>query len=207
MNQNLDQPINGVQPPKKDNTLKIVLIIIGAIFGIAVIGIIGFFFLIYVIFNKTIETYNEAKDDIFENYNSSSNGNDNDKVEEEYNEEEQETIEEYSNIKKITLDELKNLIDKKASFVIVISQTYCGHCIDYKPTFNTVLKENDITGYELDLLTLKKSEYAEFNELLEVEGTPTTFIYIDGVVQKEFVEGNATTDEVNSYLKKYGFIK
>ena len=42
----------------------------------------------------------------------------------------------------------KKMIDEKRSFVIVISQTYCSHCIAYKPVFNDVLKRNKINGYD-----------------------------------------------------------
>ena len=197
MNQNLDPNINGAQPPKKDNTLKIVLIIMGSIFGIIIVGIIAFFFLVYVIFNKSVEIFEENREEIYENYN---DNNYKDEENNDYKDEEndEELPSEYSNIEKLTLDELKDLIAKKRSFVIVISQTYCGHCIDYKPVFNEALKDNNIIGYELDLLTLKKSEYEDFNNLLTVTGTPTTFIYIDGVVQQENKEGSVTKEELNT---------
>lgn len=209
MNQNLNQNVNGVQPPQKDNTLKIVLIIVGAIVGIAVVGIVSFFFLVYVIFNKSLETFNEAKEDIFENYNSSSNSDNNDYREEEKEDEESKTeqVKEYSHIEKLNLTSFKELINDKRSFVVVISQTYCSHCIEFKPTLNKVLSDNNVIGYELDILTLNQKEVEELTNMIEVSGTPTTLIYIDGVVQTEKLEGNVTQSEVTTYLKKYGFIK
>lgn len=210
MNQNLDPNINGVQPPKQDSALKIILTIVGIIAAVVIVGIIGFIFLFYTIFNKTVDYIEEHENEIIEHYgdNNSSSGesNENSSSEEE-NENNEDLTREYSNIEKVTLDELKDLINQKRTFIIVISQTYCSHCIEYKPTFNEVLKENNITGYELDLLTLQKSEYDDFNNLLTVTGTPTTFIYIDGIVQTENKEGNVTKEELNTYLKKYGFIK
>ncbi len=206
----MNQNVNGAQPPKKDNTLKIVLIIVGAIVGVIALGIIGFFFLVYVIFNKSIETFNDAKDEIFENYNSSTSGNtENNRDEQEEaspDEDENEIIQEYSNIEQISFKEFKKLIERKRTFVIVISQTYCGHCIEYKPKFNKVLKKNKITGYDLDLLTLAQSDFEEFNSILTVKGTPTTFVFIDGKLQAKNIEGSASEDELTSFLEQYGFI-
>ncbi len=206
----MNQNVNGAQPPKKDNTLKILFIIIGSIFGIGILGVIGFVVFTYVIFNNSYNEYEERKNYINENYNSSTSGNtDNNRGEQVVptpDEDETEITQEYSNIEQLTFKEFKNLIEKKRSFVIVISQTYCGHCIEYKPKFNKVLKKNKITGYDLDLLTLAQSDFEEFNSILTVKGTPTTFVFIDGKVQTKNIEGSASEDELTSFLEQYGFI-
>lgn len=226
MNQEMKQEMNqdnGMQTPKKDNTLKIVLIIMGTIFGIAVIGIVGFILLSYIILNTSIEPYKEKKEDIREQYHSSTNDNYTEEENKETNKEEQPNTEEeiikdeqsdtendeqstYSNINKINFTELKKLIKDKRTFIIVITQEMCGHCKNYKKTYNDVLKNNQLTSYELDIAYLNSKEIEEFQNTISIEGTPTTIIYIDGVIQKNKLVGNTDKNEVEMFLKSYGFI-
>ena len=99
----MNQNINGEQTPQKDNTLKIVLIIVGIVGGILVVGVAGFLFLFYTIFNKSVELIDETKDEIIEQYednnNSSSSGNHNNN---DHNSDEEDFViqENYSNIEK-----------------------------------------------------------------------------------------------------------
>jgi thiol-disulfide isomerase/thioredoxin len=200
--------MNNIEQPKKDNTLKIILIVAGVIIGIIAVVVIGIVFLFSTIFKTGLELFEEKTNEYGENNNSSTSGNNNGHDYGEYENGEEVIIQDsYSNIEKISFDTFKKMIDEKRSFVIVISQTYCSHCIAYKPVFNDVLKRNKINGYELDLLTIAQEDYEEFNNLLDVTGTPTAIIYVDGIAQKEVLEGNLSASEINNYLKKYGFTK
>jgi thiol-disulfide isomerase/thioredoxin len=206
----MNQNINGEQTPQKDNTLKIVLIIVGIVGGVLVVGVAGFLFLFYTIFNKSVELIDETKEDIREQYednnNSSSSGN-HDNNDDNTDGEDFVIQENYSNIEQLSFKNFKRKIEKKESFVILISQTTCYHCIAFKPTYNEVFKKNNTVGYELDLLTLTQDERLEFVNMLEIDGTPTTLIYIDGVVQKEKKIGVITETDLTNYLSKYGFIR
>lgn len=198
---------NNVEQPKKDNTLKTVLIILGIVLGVIAVGVIGFILLFTMVFNKTLDFIEENSNEYSENHNSSSSEDEYGSTDdEEYDGEEIIIQDNYSNIEKISLSTLKEMIKKKRSFVIVISQTYCSHCIAYKPIYNEVLKSNKVKGYELDILTLSEDEYEEFKTILSISGTPTTLVYIDGVAQEEILEGNTTSEKLNDYLSKYGFI-
>lgn len=198
---------NNIEQPQKDNTLKTVLIILGVVLGVIAIGVIGFILLFTMVFNKTLDFIEENSNEYSENHNSSSSDDDYESTDDEEYEDEDIIIQEnYSNIEKISLSTLKEMIKKKRSFVIVISQTYCSHCIAYKPVYNEVLKSNKVKGYELDLLTLSENEYEEFKNILSISGTPTTLVYIDGVAQQDILVGSVTKQDLNDYLSKYGFI-
>lgn len=113
----------------------------------------------------------------------------------------------YSNILTVKLDKVRKMIEDKEDFVLLISQTYCSHCIAYKPIYNEVLKENNVLGYDIDVATLSESDFQKFKALFEVSSTPTTLIFIDGVQQEETKLGAITNEELTSYLKKYNIIK
>ncbi len=206
----MNQNINGEQIPQKDNTLKIVLMIVGIVGGVLVVGVAGFLFLFYTIFNKSVELIEETKEDIREQYednnNSSSSGN-HDNNDDNTDGEDFVIQENYSNIEQLSFKNFKRKIENKESFVILISQTTCSHCIAFKPIYNEVFKKNNTVGYELDLLTLTQDERLEFVNMLEIDGTPTTLIYIDGVVQEEKKIGVITETDLTNYLSKYGFIR
>lgn len=108
----------------------------------------------------------------------------------------------------ITYQAFKNLIDSKESFVLFVSQTYCSHCIDYKPKFAQAIEDNNVKGYELDLLTLDEDEYEEIMSFINVDGTPTTIFYKKGKEIEEARQvGSKTADELTTILKKYDYIK
>jgi len=195
MNQNGEQ---------KDNSLKIALIIIGSVVGVVVLGIIAFLFLTFTIFNKNLETYEEKKD---QNYNSSSSGENNYQEEEEEPEEILPPVQEFTNIHKIEYRTFKEMIEHKETFVIVISQTSCGHCIVYKPIFDEALRANNLTGYELDLQVATKEDRVEFLDTYPIDGTPTTMIFTNGELEEEMLISVQQKDVITNFLKKYNLVK
>lgn len=110
-------------------------------------------------------------------------------------------------VTQITYKEYLEKIENKETFVLFVSQTYCSHCIDYKPKFSEVINTNNITGYELDLLTLTEEDFDSFTELVEVSGTPTTIFYRNGEeITAARLEGSKSQEELTDVLKKYKFI-
>ena len=45
----------------------------------------------------------------------------------------------YSNIKLISVNQLIDLMAEDQDFILLISQTYCSHCVSFKPIYNEVL--------------------------------------------------------------------
>ena len=198
MNENINTPTN--------NTKQLLIIIIAIIALVAVIGTVN-----YILVEQDDTTKNSSKyEDKEENQNTSSN-----KEKEENNKkEEQEPVVEqqpqetndYKNIEQLTYESFNKMIKDKRSFVVVISQTYCSHCIEYKPIYNAAFENRTAKGYELDLLTITTSQRTEVLEKYSIVGTPTTLIFIDGKYQPDRLEGKQTKEELANFLDMYGFI-
>ena len=194
MYQNLD----GTQ--KQPKTLLIVVIILIAI--IATAGVTT------IVLKSESNNSNETNNYKEETSSNDKKDNEDNKDNEETPTTPEEPIEQqtYSNIEQLTYKSFKDMIKDKRSFVVVISQTYCSHCIAYKPIYNEVLKEHNAKGYDLDIVDLKLEEREEVLEEYDIEGTPTTLIFIDGILQKERKVGLVEKAELQSYLAMYGFI-
>lgn len=114
---------------------------------------------------------------------------------------------EYSNLEEITVTELAEKIGNKETFILLISQPYCSHCIRYKPVLNNVLLKYNIRAYEVNIYDLSTEDKTKFNNLISISGTPTTMIYVDGVEQLDRLEGEEPTNKIEDYLRKHNFIK
>lgn len=199
MYQNLD----GTKRNSKPILFIVALLIIAAIIGTT-------FFLMKPESNEILENYSQ-------NDNKETSSSKEEKEEEKEKEPVVETPEspvvevpeittEYSNIEQISLSSFNEMIKKKRSFVVVISQTYCSHCIVYKPIYNEVLKEHNSKGYDLDIYGLSQTVRTDLLNKYGINGTPTTLIFIDGVLQKDRIEGMVEKQYLVDFLSKYGFI-
>lgn len=199
MYQNLD----GTKRNSKPILFIVALLVIAAIIGTT-------FFLMKPESNEILENYSQ-------NDNKETSSSKEEKEEEKEKEPVVETPEspvvevpeittEYSNIEQISLSSFNEMIKKKRSFVVVISQTYCSHCIVYKPIYNEVLKEHNSKGYDLDIYGLSQTVRTDLLNKYGINGTPTTLIFIDGVLQKDRIEGMVEKQYLVDFLSKYGFI-
>ena len=199
MYQNLD----GTKRNSKPTLFIVALLVIAAIIGTT-------FFLMKPESNENLENYSQ-------NDNKETSSSKEEKEEEKEKEPVVETPEspivevpeittEYSNIEQISLSSFNEMIKKKRSFVVVISQTYCSHCIVYKPIYNEVLKEHNSKGYDLDIYGLSQTVRTDLLNKYGINGTPTTLIFIDGVLQKDRIEGMVEKQYLVDFLSKYGFI-
>ena len=127
----------------------------------------------------------------------------------EESEDEEETGSEYSNLIELKVDELKKKIKNKDSFILLISQTTCSHCVSYKPVFNKVLKEHKLKAYYIEKDLLGVDDNSELNKIIEISGTPTTAFFVDGV-EKEIsnrISGNRPASTIEEKLRDAGYIK
>ena len=85
-------------------------------------------------------------------------------------------------ITKISLNDLNELIEKRSSFVLVISSTYCSHCAAYLPIFGKVVNEKEIKSFDIDIYELSSEEKETLKGIVDYSGTPTTVVFKDGVV-------------------------
>jgi predicted bacteriocin transport accessory protein len=105
--------------------------------------------------------------------------------------------------------ELKEKVDNKESFILVVTQSQCSYCKEYKPVLKEVLYENDIYAYFIEKDRLTNEEKAKFNEIANVETTPQTLFFVDGAEEstQQRLVGNHPKNDIITKLKVKGYIK
>ncbi len=118
----------------------------------------------------------------------------------------QSNTSQYSNLKMISVNDLKTNMKNESRIVLVVTGTTCGHCKNYKPILNMVLAENKLNAYEIDAWKLNQNELADLKDTVgSFEGVPFTVIIKDGKVADTRV-GGLDRDGVIELLKNNGFI-
>ena len=109
----------------------------------------------------------------------------------------------------LNMSELKEKIENKDTFILVITQTTCSHCAEYKPTLKKVLYKYDIVGYFIEEDKLSKQELGELKEIANTSGTPQTIFIKDGAEESTStrLSGNQQEGQIISRLKAMGYIK
>ena len=108
----------------------------------------------------------------------------------------------------ISFNELEKKIEKKESFILVITQKQCSHCAEYKPILKEVLYEYDLEAFELDQKTLTKKEKAKLKDIASITGTPTTVFISEGseIATATRIHGAASKGAIISRFKAMGYI-
>lgn len=119
----------------------------------------------------------------------------------------------------INYEEYKALVRKDETSVIVIGQTSCSHCTNYKPALNSVAEDyntamnylnlTNLTSEESDKLfeNLKNIGYDDSEFLKDGSfGTPLTLIVEDGKV-KHYISGERTISQLVRELTRIGVIE
>lgn len=114
------------------------------------------------------------------------------------------------NLEEITYSELQKKVENKEDFVIVLSQTTCSHCANYKPTLIKVAKENNITIYYIDYDKYNEDTINEIISFFNFDGgTPTTFFFKEGKETSVMnrLTGTVSESKVIANLKKLEYIE
>ena len=69
------------------------------------------------------------------------------------------------NVHDISFSEVTNKIKKKESFILYIKQTDCEHCKAFTPKFISVLNDNNIEAYSLNLTNLSDNDKEAYNKM------------------------------------------
>jgi len=119
---------------------------------------------------------------------------------------EEENLDQY--LVELTIDELQEKINNKDSFILVISQTTCSHCAEYKPRLKKILQEYNIVGYYIEKDTLNEDEESKLSAIASISGTPTTIFIENGeeVSTSSRISGARDNDAIISRLKAMGYI-
>ncbi len=109
----------------------------------------------------------------------------------------------------LSINELKEKCENKESFILVISQTTCSHCAEYKPRIKKVLAKYEITGYYIEKDLLSEEETAELANIANINGTPTTVFIENGEEESTTTRlvGAKSVEAIESRLKAMGYIK
>lgn len=117
-------------------------------------------------------------------------------------------VTQYTNVNYISIDKLKEKINNKESFILVISKDDCSHCKAYLPVVNKIGKQYNVTFYDVSQTNLSDENLTYLRNVANISGTPTTVFIQDG---EEKTTTNRLVGEVPEYrviekLKAMGYI-
>lgn len=110
-------------------------------------------------------------------------------------------------IKEISINKVIEKQENKDSFILFIKQNGCSHCVEFTPTFMSVLRQYDLKAYELNLSNLTEEENEIFYDTFDTTGTPTVLFFENGTESLIKIEGAQPKSKVISKLESTGFIK
>lgn len=114
-----------------------------------------------------------------------------------------------SYLKQLKYDEVMEKIQNKESFILVVSQTTCLHCKEYKPVFKKMLKKNKLTAYYIEYDLLSKEEKKEFVKYINFDSTPVTVFLKNGEesTTANRIVGAREEEYIIGKLKSNGYIE
>ena len=114
-----------------------------------------------------------------------------------------------SYLKEIKYSEVMEKVDNKESFILLLSQTTCTHCMDFKPKLKNVANKYKITVYYLETDLLSEEEENILKEHFSFRGTPQTLFVVDGEEKTAAtrIDGDVSEDKIISKFKSNGYIK
>lgn len=114
-----------------------------------------------------------------------------------------------SYLKEIKYSEVMEKVDNKESFILLLSQTTCTHCMDFKPKLKNIANKYKITVYYLETDLLSEEEENKLKEHFSFRGTPQTLFVVDGEEKTAAtrIDGDVSEDKIISKFKSNGYIK
>lgn len=114
-----------------------------------------------------------------------------------------------SYLKQLKYDEVMEKIQNKESFILLVSQTTCSHCKEYKPVFKKMLKKNKLTAYYIEYDLLSKEEKKEFVKYINFDSTPVTVFLKNGEesTTANRIVGAREEEYIIGKLKSNGYIE
>lgn len=108
-------------------------------------------------------------------------------------------------IKEINYAKLTSMLKKDKTFVAIITQATCEHCIKLKQKITKYLKKHHVTVYDVDVVQendpqaiWKKIQ----NKFDDFEGTPATIIIVKGD-EADLASGELTMKKFDQLIKDY----
>lgn len=109
----------------------------------------------------------------------------------------------------IKYDKLMEKINNKEDFVLLLSQTTCEHCMDFKPKLNKVSKKYKLYTYYIEVNLLNDEERQGLKNIISYDGTPTTVFIFIGTEKTAAnrLDGSVSEEKIIAKLKSNGFIE
>ena len=148
-----------------------------------------------------------SSDDFNENEDTYKN-NENDNTENDENNEINsfDTVDSY--FKQLDINDFVNFIENKENFILVISQTLCSHCTNYKPKVEEIANNYKLIIYYIEYDLLSEDSKNIFNSYVDFSGTPTTLFYNNGEeLFDNRISGNVSSDRLINILRTNNYIK
>lgn len=112
------------------------------------------------------------------------------------------------NLISIKYKDIKEKINNKDSFILVVSQSTCSHCASYKPKLELIAKDYGIDIYYIDYD--KDSSKEEFLDDFDLDGSTPITLFINDGKEKSLLnrlEGDISKEKAIEKFKKMGFIE
>ncbi|MGM9835021.1 MAG: thioredoxin family protein [Bacilli bacterium] len=118
-----------------------------------------------------------------------------------------ENINHSATLKTIELNDLQKLIAEEKDFIILYSQTTCGHCTLFKPVLEEIVNEYKIEILVLEVNLLNENEFDDFLDISDINATPVLAFFADGKEEvSQRLSGEKTKEVVVERLKDLGYI-
>ena len=113
-----------------------------------------------------------------------------------------------SYLSELNAKEVFKMVEDKEDFILVISQTTCSHCNQYKPKLEKIAKEYKIQMYYIQVDLMSEEDYQEFHKIFSYSGTPQTIFIKDGDERTAAsrINGNQSVSTIKMKLKANGWI-
>lgn len=118
------------------------------------------------------------------------------------------TIDKKTYFKELSYKQVIEKFENKETFVLMLSQTTCSHCLDFKPKIENVANKYQLYIYYVETNLLSKEETENLKKYISYSGTPTTVFIINGEEKTAAnrLNGSVEEDKIINKLKSNGFI-
>ncbi len=108
----------------------------------------------------------------------------------------------------INYEQLKQKLDNKDTFVLLIGSDTCSACASYETTMTKVMKDTKVEIFYVNLHALSEEDYSKVYSKFVVTSTPTTIFIENGEETSTYnrIVGAAKYEDVIDSLKQHGYI-
>lgn len=120
--------------------------------------------------------------------------------------------ESYPHLNILKYDDFQALLNNNQRNILIVGQSTCGYCAEYKPILNEIAKQQKVTINYIDITILTQKQYDDFTNSFSFFqdnpywGTPLTLI-IENKSIIDYMEGIKSETETITYYESLELIK